>query len=271
MLRRPVVAAALAAILVSSSIAAYAQGARQRRVGTKPAAAVSGPRAAHAVARVPFAPVERLDYTVDWNNTATAAQLSMTVAKRGRFFDREGVHVVMEARTIGFARFAATLDARVESYLDPVTLLPYRAVRESTVNGKKQSQTLVFERDKGTVTGAAEPVPIGSETGDILGLLYRFRAQVPAVGKSITVDGFEGNKRMEMRATVEAAEEVRTPAGTYRAFRVAFVPIVNGAPDDQSRIRAWFTDDAKRIPVLFTAEPRFGPLRIALASAALPN
>src|SRR5687767_10828367 len=175
MFRRPIVltTVALAALLASST--SFAQGGRARRAESKPAAAVSGPKtAAGTVLTAPFAPVERLDYTVEWNNMATAAQLSLVVAERGRFFDHDALRIVCEARTIGFARLAASLDARIESYVDPRTLLPYRAVRESTIQGRTQTQTLVFDREKRTVTGAHGPTEIGAETGDTLTMLYRF-------------------------------------------------------------------------------------------------
>jgi hypothetical protein len=272
MLRRPIVLTAVALVALLSSSTAFAQGGRARRAESKPAAVISGPKTAGVPALVaPFAPVERLDYTVEWNNMATAAQLSLVVAERGRFFDRDALRIVCEAKTIGFARLAASLDARIESYVDPGTLLPFRAVRESTIQGRTQTQTLVFDRQKRTVTGAHGPSEIGAETGDTLTMLYRFRALVPKVGQTITLDGFEGDRRLEMRATVETTEKISTPAGTYEAVRVAFVPMNNGSPDDQNQIRAWFTTDKARMPVLFTAEPRFGPIRVALASATLPS
>ena len=270
MLRRPFVLTAVALVALLASTSTFAQGGRSRRAESKPAAIVSGPKtAAGAFASVPFAPVERLDYTVEWNNSATAADLSLVVAERGRFFDRDALRIVCQSRTIGFARFAAALDARIESYVDPRTLLPFRAVREVTLNGKKQTQTLVFDREKKTVTGANGTTGIGPETGDTLTMLYRFRAMVPRVGQTVMLQGIEDGQPLEMRATVEGAEEIATPAGTYRAVRVAFMPMKAGSPDDQNKIRAWFTDDKHHVPVLFTAEPRFGPIRVALASASL--
>jgi len=86
------------------------------------------------------------------------------------------------------------------------------------------------------------------------------------VGDTLMLDGFV-ERREQWKVVVEAREAVQAPRGRANSFRVAFMPIKGGQPDDHNKIRIWFTDDAVRLPVLITAEPSFGPIRMTLSSA----
>jgi uncharacterized protein DUF3108 len=251
--------------------AALAQGTRARRVEQRPAAAISAPRPepgapSLAVASVPFGPGETLSYDVEWNNNTTAATLVMRVGDRGTYFGQEGLELSADVETVGMVRFFASVQGTFKSYSNPKTLLPFRAEDRSSVNGKNQSRTIVFDRAKSVAVVDTRSTPIGADTGDPLALFYRLRATPLKVGDTLTLDGFV-ERREQWKVVVEARESVSAPRGRANAFRVAFMPIKGGQPDDHNKIRVWFTDDALRLPVLITAEPDFGPIRMTLSSA----
>jgi hypothetical protein len=272
----------LAFVMIAVSVlaaAAPAQNERQRRVQSRPSVSARTPNvtvgaaAPATFARLPFAPAEVLSYTIDWNNYLTAARLELAVAERGKFFGQEGLKLTANVRTIGLVRtLMAAVDSKSESYVDPRTLLPFRAERQTTINNRSDSGVITFDRTKNTASVEdSAPVPINADTGDTLTLFYRVRALPLKVGDKLTLEGFEGKKLVQVQATVEAREEISTPSGPHKTVRVAFMPIRNDAPDDRDRIRVWYTDDASHVPVLITAEPSIGSIRIALASASTPK
>ena len=141
-MRRITLLAVVAALLASSS--AWAQDGRARRVQQKPAAAVSVPKAAEpassalAFASVPFAPGESLSYDVDWNGQTAAAQVALSVGNKGTYFGQEGLPLSADIQTVGLVKMFASVNLSFKSYSDPRTLLPYRADRDQSVNGKTE-------------------------------------------------------------------------------------------------------------------------------------
>lgn len=268
MLRRITILAAITGLVAAP---VFAQGTRSRRVEQQPAAVVSGPKAAAAepaaaaaIAAVPFGPGETLSYDVDWNNNTRAATLVLSVGDRGTFFGQTGLPISADVETVGMVRLFASVQGAFKTYSDPKTLLPFRAENRSTVNGKQENRTIVFDRDKSVAVVGSRSTPIGADTADPLALFYRLRAMPLKVGETITLDGFV-DRREQWKAVVEAREAV--PGGKGNAFRVAFMPLKGGQPDDSNKVRIWFTDNAGRVPVLITAEPQFGPIRLTLTSS----
>jgi hypothetical protein len=262
----------LAVVSFLTATAVLAQEARPRRVQEQPAVAVRLPRAAPAanplaLPSVPFGPGETLSYDVEWNNSARAATVVLRVGDRAKYFGQEGLALSADVETVGMVRFLAAVEIAYKSYSNPSTMLPFRAEDAQSINGRSKSRSVVFDRAKNVAVVGSTTTEIAADTGDPLSLFYRLRALPMKVGDTITLDGLAGERRQQMRAVVEAREMVATPRGRANAFRVAFQPIRNGQPDDRDRIRVWFTDDATRLPVLVTAEPEFGPIKLTLASA----
>lgn len=257
--------------LLVSSVAA--QENRARRVEQQPAAAVRAPSAeagaASAIKKIPFAPGERLTYDVSWNNNATAATVVLSVGERGKHFGKETLPLTADVQTVGLVRFLASVDLDYNSYNDPKTLLPHRADHRTTVNGRTDKGSIVFDRVKNVaVPEGGKPAPIGPETGDLLSLFYRTRALPLAKGDTAVLDGYDGKGQKQIKIVVEEREQIKTALGTKQAIRVAFMPFERGAPSDDLKIRVWYIDDATRIPALITAQPDFGAIRVALKSSA---
>lgn len=266
----------LALVLCFTALPTTAQdGGRPRRVTQQPAATVSAPKPAASEAAeptvavasfstVPFAPGETLTYAVDWNNYSTAATVVMTVGNPGSYFGQNGVlPISAKVETVGMVRFVADVDMTFDAYSNPKTILPLRSEFDRTINGKSESGSVTFDRTKNVATSGSRSTPIAAETGDPLSLFYRLRAMPLKVGDTIVLDTFDGQRRGQVQAVVQAKEAI---AGK-NAIRVAFLPVRNGQPDDSSKIRVWFADNAGRIPLLVTAQPEFGNVKMKLTNS----
>ena len=80
----------------------------------------------------------------------------------------------------------------------------------------------------------------------------------------VVLDGYDGKTRTQVKVAVEEREQVQTAGGSREAFRVAFLPYKNGVPSDALQIRVWYTADASHVPVLVTAKPVFGDVKMTL-------
>jgi hypothetical protein len=73
----------------------------------------------------------------------------------------------------------------------------------------------------------------------------------------------DGGETVEVRAHVEAREQVKTPAGTFATLRVA-PEAASGVLKNRGRVWIWYSDDARRIPVQMRARMFWGTLTFRL-------
>ena len=68
---------------------------------------------------------------------------------------------------------------------------------------------------------------------------------------------------MNVRAHVEAREQVKTPAGTFNTIRVS-PEAASGVLKERGRVWIWYSDDARHIPVQMRARMFWGTLTFSL-------
>jgi hypothetical protein len=73
----------------------------------------------------------------------------------------------------------------------------------------------------------------------------------------------DGGDTVDVRAHVEAREQVKTPAGTFSTIRVA-PEAASGLLKDRGHVWIWYSDDARRIPVQMRARMFWGTLTFRL-------
>jgi hypothetical protein len=73
----------------------------------------------------------------------------------------------------------------------------------------------------------------------------------------------DGGDTVDVRAHVEAREQVKTPAGTFSTVRIS-AETSSGALKNRGRIWIWYSDDARRIPVQMRARLFWGTLTFHL-------
>jgi hypothetical protein len=82
-------------------------------------------------------------------------------------------------------------------------------------------------------------------------------------GAAYTFPLNDGGQTVNVKAKVEAREDVKTEAGTFRAIRVA--PDADaGVVKERGKIWVWYSDDERRIPVQIRARMFWGTLTFKL-------
>lgn len=73
----------------------------------------------------------------------------------------------------------------------------------------------------------------------------------------------DGGETVDVRAHVEARENIKTPAGTFATIRVS-PEAASGTLKERGRVWVWYSDDARHLPVQMRARMFWGTLTFRL-------
>lgn len=157
------------------------------------------------------------------------------------------------------------VDNRVESILNPETLLPEHLTFRRREGKKKEDIEYTFDQKDGTVIevkgGSTETLPILPHTQDAISCLYYVRTELtPRPGWSLTMNVHHDAKNYELNVLVEEVETITGAWGELETIRVLVVMPFQGIFLNQGNIRVWFTNDARRIPLRMKAKVVIGSL-----------
>lgn len=99
---------------------------------------------------------------------------------------------------------------------------------------------------------------------DVVSGIYYISSLPLQVGAIYTFPLNDGNKTVDVRATVEAREQIKTDAGTFSTLRVR-TEDASGAMKSRGSAWLWYTDDASHTPVQMRARAFWGTLNFKLA------
>lgn len=108
--------------------------------------------------------------------------------------------------------------------------------------------------------------PVPSCVQDVISALYVIRTKTLRVGELVQFPINDGGRTYEVTVEIQAQEEVRTPAGTFQAFRLE-PKVFDGLFKSKGRLFVWVTADAARMPVQLKAKINIGTITAALTQA----
>lgn len=217
----------------------------------------------------PFIVGEQLNYDASWANFISAGAMTVQTKERRILDNTEAYHVAIQAQSVGFVRsFLYKVDDIYESFINTTTLLPFRAEKRLN-HGDTQKQTSLRIDPRRQVAQLADgrTIKIPPDTYDLASLLYAFRTIDLTPGRARTFTLLEDNDLHTVRAEPEAREKVATRSAEYDAFRIAIKLIEGQDINDPYKLRLFLSNDSRRLPVLLTAEPVWGRIRVELTSA----
>jgi hypothetical protein len=211
---------------------------------------------------------ERLNYDVSWADFITAGELTLETKERRSVDGVEAFHVSAQAQSVGLvSAIALKVNDVYESFLNAATLVPFRA--EKTIrHGKKQEQgSIRLDQQKRTAQlGDGRTIEIPPDTYDIAGLLFAIRGMDLTIGRARQFNILEEGKLYKISVVPEAKEKVTTRAGSFETVRVATKNQSGGRDSNLYNLKMYLTTDARRLPVMITAEPSWGSVRVQLTS-----
>ena len=219
----------------------------------------------------PFQVGEQLTFDISWLNI-TAGTAVMAVSGAGT---EGGDQTLVKLVTTAQSRPAITkffpVDNRVESLLDPATLLPEHLTFKRREGKKKEDIEYAFQQKEGKVTvlkgGTTEILDMPPGTQDVISCLYYARSALSLQpGAALTMNVYHDKKNRKLDVRVEEIETISGPWGTVETARLLVVMPFQGLFLNQGNIRVWLTNDERRIPVRMKAKVVIGSIVADLVS-----
>jgi hypothetical protein len=187
-------------------------------------------------------------------------------------------HIAATADSSGVVAMLYRVQDRLNSYFDASKLCSSKVVKH-TEEGSRQRETVVTydygrgkavleERDlKDNQQKRTESDIPGCVTDMISGILYV--ASLPLQpGDVYTFPVNDGSKTVTARAHVEAREEIKTPAGTFKSVRVGPEGDSGALLKNKGRIWIWYSDDDRHLPIQVRVKLFWGVVNVYLAGVS---
>jgi len=227
-------------------------------IPTQPSAPTDG-----ALAGLPFKVGEQLNYQVYLPSIKQpVATASFRVRDRSKYFDKDGLLFNLSAQTTNALQHLFFATDTISSYVDPKTLLPFRTEFD-LIEGRRRSATkLTINQDYGTATtdkNVRIEIPVG--THDYLSFFYALRTfnLNRRNALSILVD----NKPKTLFIGFVKRETIQLGSQSVPAIQISLT--TDDAQSDKFQLRAWISDDERRLPLRLTAQTELGAIRADLA------
>jgi hypothetical protein len=222
-----------------------------------------------AVSEAPFAVGEKLEYEVSWSSFIVAGELLLETKERREINGVDSFHVSALAQSVGLVNLTVLkVKDNYDSFIDAATLQPFRAEKNSRRGKKSQQSSITLDQQNGKATledGRALEIPQG--TYDLASLLYAIRMMDLTQGKTKPFTLIEDGKLYPLIAQVEGREKITTRTGTYNTAIISTRAANSRSGKDPYKLKIHIATDASRLPVLITAEPTWGEVRVELISA----
>lgn len=269
-IRRTIVAGIIAACAVGAGIRLYAQQSGGLTPPPRPAAPQSSAKEAslEPAPGQPFPVGEHLVYNVQWSSFPLSARLELDVSERGQFFGQDSYQVSARIETLDQVRslFGEIFD-QYTSYISTKSGIPYRTAVSTRHGQNLVDEAVVFDyAAQQAVFSDESAIAVPPGTLDLTSMIYSLRMRPIFDEGRQKYTALFGRELVEIEAEVRNRERISTQNGTYNTVCVRFYPQKKLG---KYRASIWFTDDARRIPVLMTAKLSFGEVRAELTSATV--
>jgi len=215
----------------------------------------------------PFPNGQILSYEVEWR-LLTAGTATLRLDASG-----SDERVTATADSTGAFSVLYPVHDRLEGEFDPRTFCSARITKHTEEGFRRLDTSIRFDyarrksvlQEKNLKTGASKQdendIP-GCVTDVVSGIFY-LGSQLLTVGQTYSFPLNDGGKTNDVRAHVEAREDIKTPAGSFHTLRVQ-PEASSGVVKSKGRIWIWYSDDANHTPVQMRARMFWGTITFRL-------
>ncbi|MEP6718781.1 MAG: DUF3108 domain-containing protein [bacterium] len=218
-----------------------------------------------SLAGLPFKVGEQLNYQVYLPNVAApAATANFQVRAHSKYFDHDGLLFTVNAQTSNAIQALFFASDVVTSYVDPKTLLPFHTEFSLNEGRRHFTSKLAINQDYGAAVsekGNRIEIPVG--THDYLSFFYALRTFNLTPPRRSAISMLVENKPKTIFITALRKENVQLGSQTIPAIQISLS--TDDAEGDKYQLRAWISDDSRRLPLRLTAVTQLGPIHADLA------
>jgi len=214
---------------------------------------------------VPWNGGERMRYRVSWANFVAAGELTLECQEVSEPGKRMLYRLGVRARSVEWVRtLVLNVNDSYEAVVDAETLLPIKAEARLEHGNKLEQTSIRFDHQNRVARlSNGQTRPLAPNTYDAATFMFILRTLDLSSGKTQAVRLLDEQTVHTLRAEAEQTESVRVGQRDYQVTRVAIKQVEKGL-QDSLKIRLYLTSDSRRLPVLMTAEPAWGTIRVEL-------
>ena len=211
---------------------------------------------------------EKLTFKIRYG-IVTGGELTAT-AKRETLNGQEVFHTVLVGKTTGVIDKLYKVNDIYESFFDPATNLPNKAIRNIREGSYRYYDEVMFNQNEMYVVSKRNgKVNVPKNTLDMASVLYfvrRLDISKLKVNDVISLDTYFGDSLFPFYIVYKGRETISIGSGKYKCFK--FVPIVETGRvfENNDDMTIWFSDDANKIPVSIKFDIWVGSFRCDLTS-----
>ena len=226
---------------------------------------------------VPFEVGERFTYNVSWK-VFDAGIATMTLAEKMSFQNEEAYRINATVYSTGIVSALFKVVDVFESFFQARDLCS-RRITKRIQEGRRHRETVVTfdakarraqmeDRDLNLpdLPPKRTESPVPSCVQDVISALYVIRTKTLRVGELVQFPINDGGRTYDVTVEIQAQEEVRTPAGTFQAFRLE-PKVFDGLFKSKGRLFVWVTTDSARMPIQLKAKINIGTITASLTQA----
>jgi len=218
---------------------------------------------------LPFKAGEQLNYQAYLASVSEpVGTIAFQVRPRGRYFDHDGLLLTVVAETTNAAQRLFFAKDELSSYVDPETLLPFRSEFQIAEGKRRSKEVLTVSQDYGTATdeqGRKIEMPVG--THDYLSIFYAVRSMNLAPPRRNAVSILVNGQAKTLIITALRRETIQIGSQKLPAIQLSLT--TDDPQPDKFMLRAWISDDDRRLPLRLTAMTELGQLRADLVILSL--
>jgi hypothetical protein len=210
---------------------------------------------------------EELNYTIRYGFIKGGEASLKVVSTHEDFKGKSSVHFLATGRTSGGLDIFYKVRNQYDSFIDPVTFLPYAYVENIRENSYTRSGTTYFDYIKREATNKKGFHPITEYTRDILSSYYFARSMDISglkMGEKVTFYYFLEDGVYPLDIVYLGKEKVNTSLGHFNCLK--YSPSIEPGRifRKDSKMYLWITDDENRIPIKAKADILVGSIILEL-------
>lgn len=214
---------------------------------------------------------ERLTYNVSFSSFINAAHIELFIANGGTLFDRPGLELRAHVETTEVVNVALySINNDYTTFIDPTTGIPFRSTQVIREGGTTSDSTSEYNAPLGS-DAIPDRLRVGEFPGrfDFLSAIYRLRA-LPLNPRATYYFNIV-YEQIEYKAQIKVVGEelVRTKVGSFNTI-ITEIRTSGDSKFNDYKVRVYFSDDERHVPVLITARHKAGDIRAELVGSQLP-
>jgi hypothetical protein len=181
---------------------------------------------------------------------------------------KEVFHASVTAKTTGLADVIFKVKDIYDSYLDQVTGLPFKSVRNIHEGSYKYYNEVLFDRTNNVVNSQRSGMhKVPENIHDIVSCLYYFRRldfTKYKEGDIINIQTYFGDEIFPVNLRYRGKETIKTGIGKIPCLKFAPVTEVGRVFATEDDMLIWISDDANHVPIRIRLEMKVGSVKCDL-------